>query len=321
MPGAVQPDEQLEWERRAGRPAGIAALIAGALLLLQLFYPALVGATLDSVREFERYTRFDNDPDLIYVPYGMQALGYLAMAVALGYLARATAARRTEMRRPMLIMAIAGPLANAIAALLLLIAVLKVAGEVGDLNLPDGVTDPAGGLVGLAANHVVAEDAVRDLQTDDSLFTTAAYVDLAANLALGFGLVLVGLNAMRAGLLSRFLGILGIIVGVLTVLFRGAGIIEAFWLIALGALFLDRWPSGRGPAWESGEAEPWPSAMQERQRLAEEEGEEPDLEDEEVEEYEEEEPAEEERLEDEQPEEEPAARPHPTSKKRKRKRR
>jgi hypothetical protein len=37
-------------------------------------------------------------------------------------------------------------------------------------------------------------------------------------------------------------------------------IIQAFWLGALGALYLGRWPGGRGPAWDSGEAEPWPSA-------------------------------------------------------------
>jgi hypothetical protein len=43
-----------------------------------------------------------------------------------------------------------------------------------------------------------------------------------------------------------------------------SAVIQAFWLGALGALFLGRWPGGRGPAWESGEAEPWPSAAQRR---------------------------------------------------------
>ena len=36
-------------------------------------------------------------------------------------------------------------------------------------------------------------------------------------------------------------------------------IIQLFWLSALGALFYGRWPSGRGPAWETGEATPWPA--------------------------------------------------------------
>jgi len=321
MPGAVQPDDQLEWEQRAGRPAGYAALAAGALLLLQLFYPALVGARIDSVREFERYTRFHSDPDLIVVPYGMQALGYLAAAVALAYLARATVARRTEMGRPMRIMAIAGPVANAIAAVLLAAAVLKVAGQLADLHLNDEVTNRAAGLTGLAANHAVAEDAIRDLQTDDGLFTTAAYIDLAANLALGFGVVLVGLNAMRAGLLSRFLGILGIIVGVLTVLFRGAGIIEAFWLVAPGALFLDRWPNGRGPAWSTVEAIPWPSAADAQRARMDADAEEGLDEDEDEEEEEEDAYDEDEDLEEPDEDLEPQPTPHPVSKKRKKKRR
>jgi hypothetical protein len=314
MPGAVEPDEQLEWERRVGRPAGIAAIAGGALLLLQIFYPALVGARIDSVREFARYTKFHDNPDLIAVPYAMQAIGYLLAAVALWYLARATVARRSDMGRPMQIMAVVGPVANAIAAVLLAFAVLDLAGQLSDLNLTDKVTDPAAGLAGLVGNQAVAEDAIRDLQTDSGLFIAAGYIDLASNLALGFGLVLVGLNAMRAGLLNRFLGILAIVVGVLTVLFRGAGIIEAFWLVAVGVLFLDRWPNGRGPAWGVVEAIPWPSAADQRAALEAErqewdDGEDEDEEDDEDRPYEEDE------------DEEPAATQHPVSKKRKRKRR
>jgi hypothetical protein len=306
----VEPDEQLEWERRVGRPAGIAAVVAGALLLLQLFYPAVVGAGIDSVREFARYTRFHDNPDLILVPYLMQAVGYLAAAVALYYLARATAARREEMSRPMLIMSVVGPVANAVSAVLLTFAVVDVAGPLADLKLTDDVTNAAAGLAGLAGNQAVAEDAIKDLQTDTGLFIAAGYIDLAANLALGFGLVLVGLNAMRAGLLSRFMGILAIIVGVLTVLFRGAGIIEAFWLLAVGMLILDRWPGGRGPAWAEVEAIPWPTAADQRAALeaqAAEYGEDEEYDDEDVV--------------DEDVDDEPEHEPHPVSKKRKKKRR
>ena len=40
--------------------------------------------------------------------------------------------------------------------------------------------------------------------------------------------------------------------------------------VALGVLFFDWWFGGRGPAWESGEQIPWPSAAQVRQRAMEE---------------------------------------------------
>jgi hypothetical protein len=72
---------------------------------------------------------------------------------------------------------------------------------------------------------------------------------------------------MRSGLLSRFMGVLGIIVGVLLVLPLVPGgqvFIQAFWVFALGLLFVGRWPGGRGPAWETVEAIPWPSAAQVR---------------------------------------------------------
>src|SRR5207302_1170656 len=91
-------------------------------------------------------------------------------------------------------------------------------------------------------------------------------------LVLAIGVVLVAQGARRAGLLSNFLGILGIIVGALLFvpLFGRPPVIAYFWTIALGFLFIDRWPGGRGPAWESGEATPWPTAaeMREQQKAA-----------------------------------------------------
>jgi hypothetical protein len=73
------------------------------------------------------------------------------------------------------------------------------------------------------------------------------------------------LRARRVGLLSPFMSILGVIAGALLVLQLVPlvpVIIQAFWLGAVGVLYLDKWPRGRGPAWDSGESEPWPSATQ-----------------------------------------------------------
>jgi cell division septation protein DedD len=65
------------------------------------------------------------------------------------------------------------------------------------------------------------------------------------------------------------MGVLGIIVGVLTAipLLGGAPVVQLFWLVAMAMLFLGRWPQGRGPAWDSGEAIPWPSAADKRDEL------------------------------------------------------
>ena len=85
-----------------------------------------------------------------------------------------------------------------------------------------------------------------------------------AALVLAVGIVLVSLNAMRTGLLTRFMGSLGIVAGVLQVLQYGSGLplVQTFWLGALAFLFAGRRPGGDPPAWRTGRAEPWPTAQQ-----------------------------------------------------------
>jgi hypothetical protein len=75
---------------------------------------------------------------------------------------------------------------------------------------------------------------------------------------------------MRIGLVTRFMGVLGIITGALLVFPLGSPlpIVQCFWLFMLGVLFLGRWPGGTPPAWRSGEAMPWPTGAQSRRRRA-----------------------------------------------------
>jgi hypothetical protein len=68
---------------------------------------------------------------------------------------------------------------------------------------------------------------------------------------------------MRVGLLTRFLGYLGIIAGVLTIIpLVPIPIVEAYFLLALAYLLSGRWPSGVPPAWSTGKAERWPSSAE-----------------------------------------------------------
>jgi hypothetical protein len=73
---------------------------------------------------------------------------------------------------------------------------------------------------------------------------------------------------MRVGLLTRFMGVLGIITGGLQILPFGGPlpVVQAFWLVILSILFLGRWPTGTPPAWRTGRAEPWPSSSEQRQK-------------------------------------------------------
>jgi len=95
------------------------------------------------------------------------------------------------------------------------------------------------------------------------------YIGLLASLALAAGMIGIVLNALRVGLLPRWMGILGMFTGILVSplqLVFGATlqIVPAFWMVMMGILYSGRWPkpagadSGDPPAWASGEARPWP---------------------------------------------------------------
>jgi hypothetical protein len=67
------------------------------------------------------------------------------------------------------------------------------------------------------------------------------------------------------------MAILGVIAGVLLVLQLVPlvpTVLQAFWLGAVGALFLGNWPGGRGPAWDTGEPDPWPTPAERRGMVA-----------------------------------------------------
>ena len=85
--------------------------------------------------------------------------------------------------------------------------------------------------------------------------------------ALAVCLVLVSINAMRVGLLTRFLGILGAIIGGVVVLAFGLSpLLLLVWLTFVGLLIANRYPGGVPAAWATGRAEPWPTQQQLRER-------------------------------------------------------
>ena len=247
--------EQLDWEARAGRAAGIAAILAAVCLIAATVYlqVALTERPDDTDELFEV---IDQEKAAFIVSGVIQGIGLLLLIPVLGYLYRITRYRRPELLRVALVLAIAGPVAAAILGVLRQVELVNVAGDFLD-------TSPRIGTQG-------AEDRAEDL-IDDSNLPVISGIGFAANLSLGFAVVLLSLNAMRAGLTSRFLGIIGIIIGVLYVLPVAGGpqIVQLFWLGAIAALFLGKWPGGRGPAWETGEATPWPSARELAQRREE----------------------------------------------------
>jgi hypothetical protein len=243
----VNREEQLQWEARWARPAAIAAVLAGAMLL--------VSATLFFPKDRKGIER---NPDLLlsiheqsgsYLASAvLSALAGLLLTVVFLYLFRATLARGGGVPSWFIYLVIGAPI---------LFAVSTVLGAFEAIDLGD---DFAGGE---PIRGSAGADRARDLGGSSVPLVAVA---TAGTVGVAFLFVMLPLRARRVGLLTPFMGILGVLAGALVV-FQLTGIssvIQAFWLGALGMLFLGRWPGGRGPAWESGLPEPWPSAAQRR---------------------------------------------------------
>jgi len=172
------------------------------------------------------------------------ALGLLTIAVMLDFLFRCTRARRPDLPwqlRPLLW--IGG------AALAILLIVLQV-------------------VAAIKLNHFASEGSqTYEEARDANSFGAAMYVGTLAQFAFAGAFVAISVSAMRAGLLTRFLGYLGVISAVLFVIpLVPVPVVQVYWLGALAALFAGRSPSGTPPAWQSGEAMPWPSTAEMREQ-------------------------------------------------------
>jgi hypothetical protein len=107
--------------------------------------------------------------------------------------------------------------------------------------------------------------AVEHMITKGTLILAVGTLGPVAWLILLIGMIPILLNAMRVGLLPRWLAYLGMFSAILIVL-GGATleVVPALWLIACGALLAGRWPGGEPPAWAAGEARPWPTGAEQR---------------------------------------------------------
>ena len=240
-------DEQLRWEARWGRPAGIASIVSALLLIVSamVFFP-------------KDRKGIEPNPDLLLsideqsggylASEALSALGALLLCLVFYYLFRAVIARGGGVPRWFVYLVFAGPVLYAASRIAGAFEAIDLAGEFVD----DGIIRGQRG-----------EDHASDLSGAGPVLVALA---TGGTVSLAFLFVMLPIRGRRVGLLSPFMGVLGAIAGALIIipLASVSSVIQAFWLGALGALFLGRWPGGRGPAWQSGEAAPWPTAAQRR---------------------------------------------------------
>ena len=260
-------ESNLAWEARHRPRAAIAAFVAALGLLVFNVAQQVLASDMPSTSGLEAVMRavqpgavgdlpslqipvfeyIDSKAALGYAKMIAGFIGFVGIGWAVGFLAVATRSRIPTLRRFMIYAPIVGGV---------VLGVSTLASQIGQMQVISEVLD---------GPRTVA--AVTD--TSNSLIQVAQLLLLLGTFALAVGMVLVSLNAMRAGLLTRMLGYLGIAAGALMVIISGGmPIVQIFWLVAIGFILLGRWPGGAPPAWRTGQAEPWPSPPPRQPRTA-----------------------------------------------------
>jgi hypothetical protein len=262
---AEEIETQLAWEARQRPRAAVAALVAailipaGTLWTGAVFADAPFGDFVASVQQALKPGPIGNEPSVgasffqfwsdhfaeILGASALRAVGLVALGWTLTVLAAAVRARRQDFPRIAVYVSLIGAILAALETIL---------GVIG---------------TSVAVNRFLDGPRTVDAGAEvsgEALPLTAGLIGLAGQLALASGLILVSINAMRTGLVVRFLGILGVIVAALSVLRDVTAPLDTFvmaiWLFVLALLLTGRAPGGLPPAWRTGQAEPWPTAAE-----------------------------------------------------------
>ena len=255
-PAVADPEKQLAWEKRHRFRAAIASILGAVGLLVFYVLQQVLQRDMPKVSGLETLVRAAQPGDVGALPSLQTAffeyldtktllvlliglggfVGWIGVAWSVGFLGVATRARSPVFRKFIVYIPIVGGVVLAISVLMSQLGSLQVVSDFLDSD----------------RTVKAATDA------DNSLIVYARLLYQLGTLALAVGLVLVTLNAMRVGLLTRMLGYIGIASGAMMVLFP-LPIVQIFWLGAFGFVLLGRWPGGELPAWGTGEAVPWPT--------------------------------------------------------------
>lgn len=256
MSPVMSVDQQLLFESRVRmRQAAIAAaaailLVGAAAIQISGIHTKVNELTLDLIIAHQRFP-------LDVIGAIVNGAGLLAMGFTLAFLIGLARARNPDLRGFIRPLALAG---GALAGLTGIIYSIVIAQKASDFVNHGAQTYEQ-------ANHL----------TSGGLLLALPLFGQAAALLLAVAFVLVALHSMKVGLLTRFMGYLGIFTGILVLFPIGSPVpvVQAFWLLGLAYLFTGRWPSGVPPTWRSGTAEPWPSSAslrEQRTKAAEQRG-------------------------------------------------
>jgi hypothetical protein len=270
--------QTLEWERRWSLPVGLVTFLAIALIFASGLVSSVTGTgDAEILRSTEAHSGSATLASLL------QALGFGLLAVPLVYLFRVVRARSSQVRNQLIGLVVIAPIFIAISAGLATEARLEAADQFSAGEAKSTLTkaeakeecvqdredegeedfaaefEPRGGETALAAceERKVEDDEAGNAIGEASLAPFVSGMGVAGGLGLLVALFYSCLWGMRTGVLTRFWGSLGMAVGIAALL--GLIVFPLVWFLYFGFLVLGKVPGGRPPAWESGEAEPWPT--------------------------------------------------------------
>jgi hypothetical protein len=225
--------EQIADERRRGRLVAAAAVVAAALSAAAAVWSNALGNDAPERNKPAELRYFDRHGGALIASWTFRGVALLLLLAVTVHLYRATKARRPDEPQVVLVMGVYGPLAAGIGTIAAGIALALAASSFADRQFQ---------------TIDAADDAIRTV-------TLIGLLSVSGYLALAFWFVKASLDAMRIGLLSRFMGIAGVMVGPGLLLISGLfQFLLPVWLLAIAALFAGFGLRGLPPAWEAGKA-------------------------------------------------------------------
>jgi len=240
-PATSLPSKQelLDFQARWLRPAGICAVVGALIFAASL--PLQPSGTGDD--DAERLTKFHDQSTELIVGQGILVGIALLLFIPLLYvLIRSVVGRTERVRRGMVVLAFIGPILFSVSGLLVSL----------------GLSDVADKFVEQAPASTAREDLADDVIDDSGLLQAGSLLRFIGLISLVFAMIYIPLWCMRVGLLTRFWAMLGLAFG-LALLLIPVGIFGlVLWFAAVGLMLAGWWPRPLPPAWEAGEAIPWP---------------------------------------------------------------
>jgi hypothetical protein len=255
---AEQVARESSWRSRLGVPAvagGVLYLLSGIIVSsvlsgaptvgpLQAIGPALEGVANPAVSPRAPEVKFiHHHSTQLILGSLLAAIAIVVLTLILVLLVKATRFRRPNLSPAVLPLVIIGGTA---------VAIVTVGHQVVSAILTHN----------FVSGHDFSNHAVDQALTKGSANVATEYLDLIAGLTLAAGMFMAMLGAMRVGLINRWMAYLGMFSAFLIFLPIGGAeleVIPSFWMVAMGILYIGRWPNGEPPAWAAGEARPWPS--------------------------------------------------------------